>query len=209
MRRGAGSPPAGPVLDKSGRIRKIEGLNVTPMLTIIVSRIPPEGMAVNTDLSPGQVHLEGEDSFRLEGGRLQSHLDRGDDDTVHVRGHLSAEVGLQCGRCLEPFRLPLEQELDLFYLPHRPDQGEEEEDEVELSDRDMVVAYYRDDTLDLGEVLREQIFLALPLAHVCREDCKGLCRSCGANRNLAACACVPETDSPFASLRTLLDKGEP
>jgi DUF177 domain-containing protein len=196
-------------LDKSGRIRKIEGLNAAPMLTIIVSRIPHEGMDVNTELSAGQVHLEGEESFRLEGGRLDCRLDRGDDDTVHVRGQLAAEVGLECGRCLEPFRLPLEQELDLFYLPHLPGQRDEEEDEVELSDRDMVVAYYRDDTLDLGEVLREQLFLALPLARVCREGCQGLCRTCGANRNQVACACIPETESPFSSLRGLLEKDEP
>jgi uncharacterized protein len=178
------------------------------MLVIHVSRIPLEGMEVDTELDAGQVHLEGEETFDLRGGRLHGRLDRGDDDTVHVRGHLSADVGLQCGRCLEPFRVPLEQELDLFYLPHRPGLDDEEEDEVELSDRDMVVAYYRDDTLDLGNVLREQLFLAMPLARVCREDCRGLCRACGANRNVVACACPPEESaSPFSSLRTLFDKG--
>ena len=140
------------------------------MLLITVSKIPPDGMAVETDLKPADVHLEQEDGFRFEGGRLESRVERGDDDTVHVRGRLQARLSLQCGRCLEPFVFPVEQELDLFYLPHRPAQGEEEEDEVELSDRDMVVAYYRDDTLDLGEVLREQLFLALPLARVCRQD---------------------------------------
>jgi uncharacterized protein len=178
------------------------------MLQIKVSRIPAEGMEINTPLDAGQLHLEREEGFDLRGGKLVSHLERGDDDTVHVRGHLSVEVGLQCGRCLEPFRVPLEQELDMFYLPHQPGVGEEEEDEVELSDRDMVVAYYRDDTLDLGEVLREQLILAMPLARVCREDCRGLCRTCGANRNTVACDCPPEeSDSPFSSLRTLFDKG--
>jgi uncharacterized metal-binding protein YceD (DUF177 family) len=178
------------------------------MLLINVSRIPLEGMELNTSLDPAELHLGGEDGFSLERGTLAGRVERSDDDTVHVRGHLSAEVGVQCGRCLEPFRVPLEQELDLFYLAHRPDLGDEEEDEVELSDRDMVVAYYRDDTLDLGEVLREQLFLALPLARVCREACQGLCRTCGANRNAAACACPPEeSESPFSPLRGLFDKG--
>jgi uncharacterized protein len=178
------------------------------MLVIHVSRVPFEGMDLDAELDAGQVHLEGEDSFDLRQARLQGRIDRGDDDTVHVRGHLAAEVGLQCGRCLEPFQVPLDQELDLFYLPHRPGLDEEEEDEVELSDRDMVVAYYRDDTLDLGDVLREQLFLALPLARVCREDCAGLCRTCGANRNVVKCACPPEEkESPFSSLRIPFDKG--
>jgi uncharacterized protein len=178
------------------------------MLLINVSRIPLEGMEINAPLDSAQLHLEREESFTLAGGRLVGRVERSDDDTVHVRGHLSAEVALQCGRCLEPFRVPLEQELDLFYLPHRPEMGDEEEDEVELSDRDMVVAYYRDGTLDLGEVLREQLFLAMPLARVCREACRGLCRACGANRNTVDCACPPEESaSPFSSLRTQFDKG--
>ena len=178
------------------------------MLVILVSRIPAEGMEIDTELEAGQVHLEGEETFHLHGGRLRGRLDRGDDDTIHVRGHLLAEVGLECGRCLEPFRVSMEQELDLFYLPHRPGVGDEEEDEVELSDREMVVAYYRDGTLDLGEVLREQIFLAVPLARVCREDCRGLCRTCGVNRNTVACTCAPEENaSPFSPLRGLFDKG--
>ena len=48
----------------------------------------------------------------------------------------------------------------------------------------MVVAYYDGDRLDLGEMVREQFFLAVPLRRLCREDCRGLCPTCGANRNL-------------------------
>ena len=119
-------------------------------LVIHVSKIPPEGLSIDTPLNPGEVHLEGEDSFGLKGGTLRCHVERGHAETVHVRGRLTAEVALSCGRCLEPFTLPLEQELDLFYLPHDANQEQEEEDEVELSDRDVVVAYYEGDRLDLG-----------------------------------------------------------
>jgi uncharacterized protein len=179
------------------------------MLLIHVSKIPPEGQSIDTPLDPGEVHLEGEDSFSLKGGRLRCLVERGDDETVHVRGTLQAEVGLSCGRCLEPFVLTLDQELDLFYLPHEAGQ-QEEEDEVELSDRDVVVAYYEGDRLDLGEVIREQLFLAVPLARQCREDCKGLCPRCGVNRNQQACSCTDEEPSlsPFASLRRKMD-GDP
>jgi uncharacterized protein len=122
---------------------------------------------------------------------------------------LKADVGLACGRCLEPFTLPVEQELDLFYLPHDANQEEEEEDEVELSDRDVVVAYYEGDRLDLGDVIREQLFLDVPLSRLCREDCKGLCPHCGVNRNQQACDCPNEEPSlsPFASLREKLGGG--
>ena len=140
------------------------------MLVIEVSSIPPEGLEVDEVLSPGDVHIEGEESFALlEGGRLKCRVDRGDDQSIHVRGRLSARVELQCGRCLEDFPYAVDQDLDLFYLPHRADEEDEEEDEVELADRDMVVAYYHGERLDLGEMIREQLFLGLPMKRLCRE----------------------------------------
>ena len=44
----------------------------------------------------------------------------GDDETVHVQGHLSARLGLECGRCLEPFSFPVEQNLDLTVVESTP-----------------------------------------------------------------------------------------
>jgi len=162
------------------------------MLVIELSNIPAEGLEVHEDLKPGEVHLEGEESFTLlEGGRLDCRLDRGDDQSVHVRGRLSAKLELQCGRCLEAFPFAVDQDLDLFYLPHRAEDGEEEEDEVELADRDMVVAYYRGERLDLGEMIREQFFLGIPMKRLCREGCAGICPTCGANRNARPCQCPP------------------
>src|SRR5688500_6025645 len=162
------------------------------MLKVKVTHIPPEGKEVDEPLDPGQAHLEGEDSFTLRGGRFRGLLERGDDESVHVRGHLTARLGLQCGRCLEPFDLDVDQPLDLFFLPHREGQGLEEEEDVELRDRDMVIAYYRSDLLDLGEMAREQLFLGLPMRRVCRDTCKGLCPACGVNRNSVDCPCPPD-----------------
>jgi uncharacterized protein len=72
------------------------------------------------------------------------------------------------------------------------------------------VAYYEGDRLDLGDVIREQLFLAAPLSRLCRPDCRGLCPTCGANRNQTACACPPvveESLSPFAVLKGKLGGG--
>lgn len=177
------------------------------MLVIDVSAISDEGMDLNEALNPGEVHLQGDASFALEaGGSLRCHLERGDDRTVHVRGHLAARLGLECGRCLEPFGYTLEQDLDLFYLPHRADQ--EEEDEVDLTDREMVVAYYSQDRLDLGEMVREQFFLSIPMKRLCREDCLGLCLSCGSNRNVFQCGCpAPVANTRLAPFGKLFGKG--
>lgn len=175
------------------------------MLRLDVTQIPPEGLDISRVLEPGDVHFrDGEEEWSLEsGGTLSCHVELRDEDTVHVSGRLAARLGLACGRCLDGFGLDVAQKLELFFLPHREDQ--EEEDEVELSERDMVVAYYRDRSIDLGEIVREQLFLAIPMKRLCREACAGLCPSCGANRNHQRCDCPPlETDTPFASLRGLL-----
>lgn len=178
-------------------------------LLVEVSKIPPEGLEVDSDLDEETLRLEGEETFILVDGHLRSRLERGEDESVHVRGHLDARMELECGRCLETYDKDVAQELELFYLPHGRDAVPEDEDEVELSDRDMVVAYYRDRRLDLGEVVREQLLLAVPLKRLCREDCRGLCPTCGANRNAAACACKidEETQDPrLAPLRKLFGK---
>jgi len=180
------------------------------MLLIEVSQIPPEGLFIDESLQPGEVHVEGEETFSLAaGGKLACRIERGDDETVHVRGRVAAQLGIECGRCLSPFAFPVDQDLDLFYLPRRRDQEEQEEDEVELTDHEMIVAYYSQNRLDLGEMVREQFFLALPMKRLCREGCLGLCLKCGANRNTVTCGCQPpsEEDARLSPLRKLLGGG--
>ena len=180
------------------------------MLLIDIPRIPPEGLDLDEALDPTSVHIEAEGEFRLlPGGRLRCHVEIVDGTTVHVRGRLAAAVEPECGRCLERYAASVDQELDLFYLPRLPEQPEEQEDEVELSDREVVVGYYEGDRLDLGELVREQLILSLPLKRLCREDCRGLCPTCGKNLNAGACGCPPpeEPEDPrLLPLRGLIDK---
>jgi DUF177 domain-containing protein len=172
------------------------------MLVIEVAAIPPEGLQVDAPLEAGALHLAAEEPFSLApGGRLSSRVEKGDDLTVHVRGHLSAGLGMECGRCLESFTLRVEQDLDLFYLPHQADV--EVEDEDEITERDLVVAFYREGRLDLGEMIREQLFLALPMKRFCRDDCLGICPTCGTSRNTSPCNCPP-TDVPLSPFSAVL-----
>ena len=181
------------------------------MLLIELSTIPAEGRVVDEALDPASIHVADEETFALRpGGRLSCRLERVDGESVHVRGRLQAGLDLECNRCLAPYTLPVSQELDLFYLPHRPEaDGEEEEDEVELDDHDMVVAYHDGTRLDLGEMVREQLYLTVPMKRLCRDDCKGRCPSCGADLNAKPCACpAPEAeeDPRLAPLKKLFSR---
>jgi len=180
------------------------------MLLLEIPRIPPEGLELDEALDPPSLHLEGEKEFALRpGARLVCHVELVDGSTIHVRGRLSGSLETECARCLEPYPLVVGQELDLFYLPRAKGEPQEQEEEVELSDRDVVVGYYDGDRLDLGEAMREQIVLGLPLKPLCREDCRGRCPSCGRDRNRQDCACPPAEepgDPRFANLRKLIDR---
>jgi uncharacterized protein len=60
-----------------------------------------------------------------------------------------------------------------------------------------------DDQLDLEPLVRDAVLLELPQAPLCRADCRGLCATCGANRNLEPCACRPPGDPRWAVLDVL------
>jgi uncharacterized protein len=129
---------------------------------------------------------------------------RKDEPRYMLSGRLQARLQMSCGRCLEPFTLPIDTQVDLTYVPHPSVVAE---DEVELSQDDLTTAFYRDQTLDLAEAVREQFYLALPMRPLCREDCKGLCSRCGTNLNQGTCACDVRWEDPrLAGLRTLLKK---
>jgi uncharacterized protein len=81
------------------------------------------------------------------------------------------------------------------------------EEEREIQEDDFEISYYRDDQIDLNELLREQFYLALPMKPLCSEECKGLCPQCGINRNTATCACATEWEDPrLAALRGIVKR---
>jgi uncharacterized protein len=120
---------------------------------------------------------------------------------IRIRGTLSVTIGAPCDRCLETATFPVEKRFDLDYHPAEEitSGGEDEIEEVESE-----VAYYEGDRLDLNEVLREVVLLALPMQLVCNETCKGICPDCGSNRNQQSCDCQQRTvDDRWNQLRNL------
>jgi uncharacterized protein len=78
------------------------------------------------------------------------------------------------------------------------------EDEREVAEEDLDTSYYRDDQIDLNELLREQFYLALPMKPLCRDDCAGLCSQCGTNLNIGTCQCSSQWEDPrLAPLKEL------
>jgi len=141
---------------------------------------------------PSDVEQEG-DAYRVVAPvhvALEIHKDK---DRFRLVGTVRTELELDCGRCLEPFRLPLDGAFDLRYLPASELSNE---DEREVTEEDLDTSFYREDQIDLNELLREQFYLALPMKPLCRDECRGLCPQCGTNLNTGACHCTSGWEDP-------------
>lgn len=107
---------------------------------------------------------------------------------IRVEGRLNVKMSAQCDRCLESTTIPVDRSFDLVYMPTDESRG----GEVEIDEAAIEVGYYDGPGIELNDVLREVVLLALPMQLICSEACKGICPNCGENRNLRDCGCQPE-----------------
>ena len=126
---------------------------------------------------------------------------------VGIAGQAATTLELVCSRCLEGFPVPVTAAFDLAYLPS--DAAPAGGGEVEVADEDINTAYYQHGQIDLAELIHEQLYLVLPMKPLCKDDCRGLCPVCGANRNVTACACETTWTNPrLAGLKALLNEND-
>lgn len=106
-----------------------------------------------------------------------------------VEYHYFGSLSFKCGRCLE------EIEFDITDTISRRLVNDEfaDEDQTEMVED---IYYIESAELDLGDFIENEIFVAIPLQILCKEDCKGLCSSCGVNHNFESCKCKDEKIDP-------------
>ncbi len=118
-------------------------------------------------------------------------------EDILINGHIQAELKVACHRCLEPFEMNIESDLDLFFQPLT--SKEEKEDLEDVSSEELEILHYQDNQINLSEEVRDTIILEMPMRLLCQKDCQGLCLKCGVNRNLESCSCLQEKSksNPF------------
>ena len=114
-------------------------------------------------------------------------------DEIEVRGGLHTAMSFTCARCLEPAEQAVDVKFDLIY---RPLETVRRGDEFAVPRGEEEIGFYREGSLMLEDVAREQVLLSLPIKTVCREECRGLCPRCGRNRNREECECNPVPVDP-------------
>jgi uncharacterized protein len=155
---------------------------------------------------PGSAFDTGGD-FTIDGDVALAFDIHKDQDRYRLVGTVRATLQLGCSRCLEPYTVPAACAFDLRYLPQAANTGGEEQ---EVGEDDLSTAFYRDAAIDLADLVREQLYLALPMKPLCRPECRGLCPQCGTNLNRETCGCERRwVDPRLEGLRALLkDEGK-
>jgi len=165
-----------------------------------VSELEREPVDFDVQLKPGAVDLGGEAEqvgpLSTKGHAEVIHERRGPREIVpdiRLKGSFKGNFEVPCARCVEPVQTPLAADFDLIFRPLGVDAGASERS---ISAPETEIGYYQGDSLPLEDVLREQVLLSLPVRTLCKEDCKGLCPRCGANRNNQPCTCEEGPSDP-------------
>ena len=162
-------------------------------MDFVVSELEREPVDFGLELAPGAIdfgdQVEQEGLFAASGRAEVLHEHRGPKEVVpdiRLRGRFAGKVKVPCARCVEPVEIPLAADFDLIFRPAGADSRAAERS---ITAPETEIGYYQSDSLLLEDVLREQVFLALPVRTLCKPDCKGLCPRCGENRNQQMCSC--------------------
>ncbi len=120
---------------------------------------------------------------------------------ILAQGHFQTEAELTCDRCLEPFESVIEFDVEEEFVPTTDvNTGKW----LKLEETDPALLINEHHLLDLEEVFRQAIVLAVPMHPICRSGCAGLCPQCGKNLNEGPCDCVQdEVDPRWQKLREL------
>lgn len=156
--------------------------------------------SVDLDIASNEIDLELENVRASSPIHLSCEVDRSDFRTK-VTGRIASDFEIDCTRCLEAVKMPLEFDFDVEFIDaeHFGSSGEHE-----IDSKDLTADALPSEQLDLNELVREQILLNLPEQVFCKDDCKGLCETCGTNRNLKDCNCNEnEVDPRWSALKDL------
>jgi len=127
-----------------------------------------------------EVALEGEAVTDPEDNLVLSQPIKGSlhlinaDASVLVLGKLTTQAVVECSRCLKKIDLPLAVNLKEEFSRNDPFQRHKRGGDRELHESDFVYPIEPDNSIDLSEVIRENLLLALPIKKLCQPDCQGI-----------------------------------
>lgn len=116
-----------------------------------------------------------------------------DEEVVTLVGTITTNIKMQCARCLAEVDYPITVDFEDIFSKH------EEEDNYLISE---------EETIDLINMVTDNLILSIPVKVNCTENCKGLCPQCGKNLNKGLCNCTSDNIDPRLEVLKNLFKGD-
>lgn len=162
------------------------------MLSFDKRAVESRAAVVHDTLSPGDaVWLPG-DPVPAKPIRVTGRLSAAGAGRFYWHGVVEGDIVLPCRRCLAEASVHVRDESHVIFA----EAGSDETD-----DPDVQVLDERSLQIDLRPTVREQWLLNAPSFALCREECKGLCPTCGRDLNEGSCECPRTGDSRWDALR--------
>lgn len=166
------------------------------MLRFDLRELAQGPVETQAELSPQDPLFEGLEATLAEPVRVDGRLQGTGEGRYYWHGHLHTTVAGECRRCLTTVRAPVAVEVGALFTS----------DADAADDPDAYRLQSHDTEVDLRPVVREELALAVPRFVLCRDDCRGLCPSCGKDLNAGPCGCQPTGDPRWRSLADLKSK---
>ena len=152
--------------------------------------------------SPGELVLADDRVSILEPPAVSGEI-RQKGERLRVTGKVLGRIQLECDRCLKPIEVAVDSKFEVEYVTAEDYQAQQA---LELTEADLNLSVFDGDGLEIDELVKEELLLAVPDHVICKEDCKGMCAVCGVDRNSIDCACeTHEVDPRWSGLKELVN----
>ena len=125
--------------------------------------------------------------------------------SILAQGTLTAEIKMICSRCLNPFNSKIRLNVQEEYFPTIDIVTGEKMSSPEEEGGFTIDEHH---VLDLTEAIRQYIVMALPMKPLCKDDCAGLCATCGKDLNEGECGCREKGIDPRWAVLLKLKKSK-
>lgn len=163
-----------------------------------ISEIPDEGLDLEFESTLSQIGLDGSEFRAPASLHTRLRVEKAEEVLV-LEGTTRGQVDVPCVRCLKMVNVSLDMSFRLFLEPSleaptlRPGRKKMAQEPRREEGHDPFLSGGH---ILLDEVIREQVVLGVPAFPVCRDECRGLCPSCGINRNERTCFCLEGKQEP-------------
>ena len=123
---------------------------------------------------------------------------------LRVTGIVLGSVQVECDRCLKPVGVAVDSQFDVEYVTTEDYQAQQA---LELTEADLNLSIFDGEGLEIDELVKEELLLAVPDHVICGEACKGMCAICGVDKNSVDCECeTREVDPRWSGLKQLVNR---